>query len=199
MAEGVETYAQYQFLKQKECDLIQGYIFSKPVPVEKIEPIIKKGKLTLPIHHTRQKPEIEKRKFFRCELPNFLIGEMTIIELNHRRLNLGSAKILIENISIGGLKILSFLDLPVRSKLRLAFHFKLAGESFYLIGEIVWKNDTLFDTVYYGIEFAHISEQERDILASIINKLTVAIRNNKSIEDEQFLNGNPHHYLKKEK
>jgi diguanylate cyclase (GGDEF)-like protein len=32
LAEGVETEAQLQFLKNKECDYIQGYYFSKPIP-----------------------------------------------------------------------------------------------------------------------------------------------------------------------
>lgn len=36
-AEGVETKAQLDFLKQYDCDETQGYYFSKPVPVEKFE------------------------------------------------------------------------------------------------------------------------------------------------------------------
>lgn len=31
IAEGVETQEQYEFLKQKECDIIQGYYFAKPM------------------------------------------------------------------------------------------------------------------------------------------------------------------------
>jgi EAL domain-containing protein (putative c-di-GMP-specific phosphodiesterase class I) len=30
VAEGVETEAQWRFLKSLECDFIQGYLFSKP-------------------------------------------------------------------------------------------------------------------------------------------------------------------------
>jgi EAL domain-containing protein (putative c-di-GMP-specific phosphodiesterase class I) len=33
LAEGVETEAQYQFLKDKKCDLMQGFYFSKPLSV----------------------------------------------------------------------------------------------------------------------------------------------------------------------
>ncbi|MDQ6969100.1 MAG: EAL domain-containing protein [Mariprofundus sp.] len=35
VAEGVETKAQLQWLRDKECDQIQGYLFSPPVPAEK--------------------------------------------------------------------------------------------------------------------------------------------------------------------
>ena len=33
VAEGVETLAQYQFLQQHQCDIVQGYLISKPLPV----------------------------------------------------------------------------------------------------------------------------------------------------------------------
>jgi EAL domain-containing protein (putative c-di-GMP-specific phosphodiesterase class I) len=32
VAEGVETPEQYQFLAKHHCDLVQGFLFSKPLP-----------------------------------------------------------------------------------------------------------------------------------------------------------------------
>lgn len=37
VAEGVEYKSQYTFLKQKGCDLIQGYYFSKPLSIEELK------------------------------------------------------------------------------------------------------------------------------------------------------------------
>lgn len=36
VAEGVETKGQLQFLKEMNCDRVQGYFFSKPIPLEEI-------------------------------------------------------------------------------------------------------------------------------------------------------------------
>ncbi|WP_444997270.1 EAL domain-containing protein [Aliikangiella sp. IMCC44359] len=37
VAEGIETQGQFQLLKQKNCDLYQGYLFSKPLPIDELE------------------------------------------------------------------------------------------------------------------------------------------------------------------
>ncbi|MBQ2529321.1 MAG: EAL domain-containing protein, partial [Treponema sp.] len=37
VAEGIETREQVDFLAQKDCDLIQGFYFSKPLPVNEFE------------------------------------------------------------------------------------------------------------------------------------------------------------------
>ncbi|SET37713.1 PAS domain S-box-containing protein/diguanylate cyclase (GGDEF) domain-containing protein [Natronincola peptidivorans] len=41
VAEGIETKEQLDFLKRNGCDIGQGYYFSKPVPVEDIESLLK--------------------------------------------------------------------------------------------------------------------------------------------------------------
>ncbi len=40
IAEGVEKNEQLEFLRELECDFIQGYLFSKPLPVEEFEKVL---------------------------------------------------------------------------------------------------------------------------------------------------------------
>jgi EAL domain-containing protein (putative c-di-GMP-specific phosphodiesterase class I) len=41
LAEGIETEAQRAFLIEQGCPLGQGYLFSRPVPAEQIEPLVR--------------------------------------------------------------------------------------------------------------------------------------------------------------
>jgi diguanylate cyclase (GGDEF)-like protein len=49
VAEGVETHAQIAFLRDLECDQIQGYVFSKPVPAAALEELVRRdARLAIP-------------------------------------------------------------------------------------------------------------------------------------------------------
>ncbi|MGZ4955463.1 MAG: EAL domain-containing protein [Methylobacter sp.] len=43
IAEGVETSGQLAFLREQECDEMQGYLFSKPVAAKQFEALLKQG------------------------------------------------------------------------------------------------------------------------------------------------------------
>ncbi|MGZ5492359.1 MAG: putative bifunctional diguanylate cyclase/phosphodiesterase [Thermoanaerobaculia bacterium] len=44
VAEGVERQDQLEFLRRHDCDIIQGYLFSKPVPADQLEAFINERK-----------------------------------------------------------------------------------------------------------------------------------------------------------
>ena len=41
VSEGVENMEQVEYLKEIGCDLIQGFVFSKPLPAEEFKSFIK--------------------------------------------------------------------------------------------------------------------------------------------------------------
>ena len=43
IAEGVETLAQLDYLRGRGCDEVQGHIFSRPGPVDAVEPLLRQG------------------------------------------------------------------------------------------------------------------------------------------------------------
>ena len=43
IAEGVETQAQYDFFKDKNCDQVQGYLFSRPLPSEEFVKMLRQN------------------------------------------------------------------------------------------------------------------------------------------------------------
>lgn len=45
VAEGVESEEQLAFLKKHGCDVIQGYLVSKPVPAEEFARFLQPGKV----------------------------------------------------------------------------------------------------------------------------------------------------------
>jgi len=41
IAEGVETREQLEFLRGEDCDMIQGYYYSKPLPADEITELVR--------------------------------------------------------------------------------------------------------------------------------------------------------------
>jgi EAL domain-containing protein (putative c-di-GMP-specific phosphodiesterase class I) len=44
IAEGVETQAQYDFLKENHCDQVQGFLFCRPLPPAELVELLKKNR-----------------------------------------------------------------------------------------------------------------------------------------------------------
>ena len=51
IAEGVETAAQLEYLRSHRCDQIQGYYFSRPLPVTELEGMLLESDRRMPVEN----------------------------------------------------------------------------------------------------------------------------------------------------
>jgi diguanylate cyclase (GGDEF)-like protein len=68
-AEGVETEEQVALLRKMRCDLVQGYLFSRPVPATDVAAIIMKDFATVLAHKKRPGTEAEDAHVLQDALP----------------------------------------------------------------------------------------------------------------------------------
>jgi diguanylate cyclase (GGDEF)-like protein/PAS domain S-box-containing protein len=171
IAEGVETEEQLTFLLNHHCDLIQGFLFSKPLDVEVFTLLISKNRI--PIQgQIEYKEVVPRREYFRIDLPAPILSKMTIAEMNGKSVLLGDTQVVIENIGMGGLRFSTAFLLPVSKKLKLRIQTELFQQPFSVEGSILWREEVEDNHYQYGFEF-ELTEQKREWLSSELNQLTV--------------------------
>lgn len=197
VAEGVEQEEQLQLLKTYNCETIQGYYFSKPVPAEDFAELLKKGHFEV-AENDYDKSSIkteESREYFRIELDFPLLSSMTVIQIRGRKVELGKTNVLIENIGLGGLRFLSDIRLTVHREIILEFETELLGELTQMYGSVVWMKEVKPGVFQYGVEFL-IEENERTLLAKLLNKFALLLRKNPIIPDCHFVTTDRYHFFK---
>lgn len=174
VAEGVETEEQLTFLLERNCHLIQGYLYSRPVPANIFEQLLKRPFISINgKREEKRQHATERRKQYRVNVAKLLlVGEMTITKIKGQEVNMGYSKVLIQNLGKGGLSFLSQINLPLNHDIILKFTIKIGGHILALSGEIVWKQDDENDVFKYGIRF---TTDENDQI--YLNKVVEEIRN----------------------
>lgn len=195
-AEGVEEIEQLKYLAQKECDIIQGYLYSKPLPKKEFENILQKKYLTPVELNVSSKPDEERRKYFRFKFPSYVPVKIYVTKVGTNKVNVGFTTGLIDNIGIGGMRILSKIRLPVDSELNYKFEFEIMGEKFIPYGKLIYKNEEKQNIYSYGVIF-QMEQIEREKLSNVINEMTNLAKLNKEIPNTEFIDEQPVLYLQK--
>lgn len=193
VAEGVETIEQLSFLRQQECHEIQGYIFSKPVPVETFIKLLKKM-IVKPIFNSGTSEFTNRRQYYRINLLFPLSAQMTLTSILGKKVELGNTEVLVEDIGPGGLRVLSTIHLPVRPDINYQFETEIMGETKTFTGQVVWKEEVM-GLFQYGIKFT-LDESERDQLVKFLNVFSTQLRNNPFVPNCSFVKKEKFCYLK---
>ncbi|WP_153731494.1 EAL domain-containing protein [Sporosarcina obsidiansis] len=192
VAAGVETIEQKNFLLSEECDYLQGPLFSRPVSLEVMEKLLKK-QWGDPIPTLLDGKE--QRKYFRIPLVYPLEANMTVSELNGKKIEVSKTSILIDNIGPGGLRFISNIHLPVEANFVLNFEVKIFGEIHSLHGSIVHSFEKQ-QLRYYGVKL-RMTENQRDKYISILNNLQLKLKKSPTLPDHLFYLDNIHTYFKR--
>ncbi|MBA2939086.1 EAL domain-containing protein [Paenibacillus sp. CGMCC 1.16610] len=194
VAEGVETKEQLTFVKQQNCDEVQGYLFSKPIVFEDFLRLLA-NRIITPVKGSPLMGFENKRRYSRVALFFPLSSQMTIIRIKDHAISLGSTEVLIEDIGIGGLRFLSYLSLAIDADIVFEMETEILGELIKVSGSIVWQQEIENGIYQYGLEFT-IHEKERDRLAPLLNKLDMQINKNPLVPNCRFVKMDRINYIK---
>ncbi len=155
VAEGVETEEQLEILKEFNCDTVQGYLFSKPVPAEAFAALLRNGKTKIPTipNSDENIDSEERRKSFEIDPDDPLRASMTLIQIHGRKVELGRSEVWIEEIELGRLQFLSDLRLVVHKDIILEIETVIRGNTMKMYGSVVWMRELKSGKYQYGLDF----------------------------------------------
>lgn len=111
------------------------------------------------------------RKFVRMGLHEGVIAEMKVLRVNGCRVNSNKGKVVIADISPGGLKFTTMLRLEPSAAWRLWFQFMLEGETLKLIGTLRWGSEDENGWRYYGVEFDYDPVMQSHVIGVLNRRL----------------------------
>lgn len=109
----------------------------------------------------------ENRKFFRirCKVP--ICTQISIVKVNDKSVNTGTGHICLEDISPGGLKFLSGLDMPVSDMMTIEFKLTIKEELKAFYGYILRKEELDNGIYRYGVKFINDGTENEDSIRMI--------------------------------
>lgn len=176
IAGSVETIEQYMTLQANQYSEMQGYLFSKPVPVYKFENLMKK-EILLPVGSSKSEKR-NRRKDPRFSFSTPLEADIKLTSIGDRKVEVGVSKVLVENIGAGGLRFVSNLDLPIRSDVIYQFITSILEQSVEINGKIVWKKEVSEDLTEYGVQFI-LENNEQASLSTLLYTFVNIMKNRK--------------------
>lgn len=119
------------------------------------------------------------RKYFRIKPENPIFADLAIVYIGERQVATGTARVRVTDISPGGLRFLSPLNLPADNRVILELNFKLSDQRFKMQGYIVHKAAMEDDGFQYGFCFKQTDDDLKVCIKKLFNNML--LRMNKHI------------------
>jgi hypothetical protein len=126
-----------------------------------------------------------KRQFYRLTLQVPLAAKFRIIGFNNTQLLSNNGTTYIADISAGGIRMHSRLDLPLNESLLLEFDVELFHSKLKLLGCVLRKQLLQSGIYEYGVEFI-LDDSLREQLLSHIHMLSIRLRHNQVLASCSF-------------
>ncbi len=176
VAEGVENAEQHEYLKNLGCHEIQGYYLSPPLSANEFAKSLKHNAFKNLRKDIAADPFSNRRKYFRLELENPLLADLTLSMFRGKYVNLGSTQAFISNIGPSGLRFIVNIKFPINDDIMLVFKTEILNVSYSLSGKVVWYREVDEAGIYeYGVYFV-IEPKEQDELIQVLNRLAIYMR-----------------------
>ncbi|WP_404332956.1 EAL domain-containing protein [Mesobacillus maritimus] len=185
VAEGVEHEEQLTLLRHLDCNEVQGYLFSRPKPVNEFERFLIEKSVSYD-DQTNLLPD--KRNEARIAFPCYLEADMTIVELNGKDINLGKTNVLIEDIGANGLRFISDIKLSLETKMTIQFTTQILGQEITTLGKLIYQQEQQ-DLFRYGVEFIQ-NEEKSEEMTRLLNALDKKLLENTLVLDTSFIETN---------
>ncbi|TFB13288.1 PilZ domain-containing protein [Filobacillus milosensis] len=131
-----------------------------------------KANLSQEVSNLKQK--LENRKAFRVNLP-LEKCEFEIVKVGEEPGILNKYEQgKIKDLSMGGMKLITEIDLPVRKHVVLTLFFNLYGKEYKLNGIVKRKNEFHLESKFtYGIEFKNVDSRTKRTLYRLLNNIEI--------------------------
>ena len=192
IAEGIENFEQLNYLNKLNCFAGQGYLFSKPLPKQEFEKVLSLKRCEPLIINKDAAFYKDRRKYDRLEFSNLLEVNMTIKKFRGDELNIGDTKVLVKDISPGGLCFISNIKLPVNKEIELQFTVNLYRKELILQGNLVWFREDESNLYEYGVKLKN-DEKQKKMLTRILNQLQIMMEDN--LPDDKQISCCPKDYF----
>lgn len=116
------------------------------------------------------------RKFYRLNFEYPIIGSFTLISVRGEPKKVGKSKILVKDISAGGIRFTSNMKLPTNIDFVIKVFISIGEISIEYPAQIIWRNQKEGKLYEYGFEFL-IDEKDREQLLRFINLLQGKVHN----------------------
>ena len=116
------------------------------------------------------------RKYLRI-IPDYpMYAELAIVRVGMRQVKSSTANVRILDISPGGLRFMSSLNMPADMSVQLEMHFRVIDQNFRLTGQIIYKSSSEVMQYEYGFHFNEADETLRTCLKKLFNNMSIKMR-----------------------